>query len=138
MSPVEESLPKELYNPMVAAIWSIFLTPIFGEWCILQNSKALDDDEGIARSKGWIAGMIAAVVVFTMLPSFAGDKLLSIVLYLAWFFGSCRSHERWLMTAAPTYIRKSWLKPVFCGCGCLVLFLLFGGLLFGIFASACR
>ncbi|MBO5689866.1 MAG: hypothetical protein J6S73_08025 [Lentisphaeria bacterium] len=134
MSPVEDFSPKELYNPMGAAVWSIFLTPIFGEWCILQNSKVLDDEEGVARSKGWIAGMIAAVILFSLLPPFPGDKLLSIVLYLVWFFGSCRSHERWLLTAAPDYIRKSWLKPVFCGCGCLIFISLLFGLLVGLFA----
>ena len=121
MTPVEDFMPKELYHPMAAAVWSLFLTPVFGEWCILQNNKVLEDEEGVARSKGWIAGMIAAVAVFMMLPDFPGDGLLGIGLYLVWFFGSCRAHEQLLLTVAPEYRRKSWFKAVFCGCGCVIL-----------------
>lgn len=132
MTPMDEMSPKELYNPMVAAVLSIFLTPVFGEWCILQNSRALDDDEGVFKSKGWIAGMIGAVILFAMLPGFPGDKLFGIVLYLVWFFGSCRSHERLLLTLAPDYTRKSWIKPVFCGCGCLI----FAGFLISLVVGA--
>ena len=117
MSPVDDFMPRELYNPMVAAVWSIFLTPAFGEWCLLQNCKALDDDEGVFRSQSWFAGMIGAVFVYMLLPPFPGDKLLYIALYFAWFFGSCRPHGRMLLTLAPEYRRKSWLKPLFADAG---------------------
>ena len=58
MTPVDDFMPRELYNPTAAAVWSIFLTPAFGEWCLRQNCKALDDDEGVFRSQSWFAGMI--------------------------------------------------------------------------------
>ena len=118
MTPVDDFLPKELYNPMIAAVWSLFFTPVFGEWCLLQNSKELDDEEGVFRSKAWICGMIGAAIMFLLLPPFPGDKLLGILMYLVWFFGSCRPHEQLLLTVAPEYRRKSWFKPLFCGCGC--------------------
>ena len=121
MTTADDFLPKELYNPMIAAVWSIFFTPFFGEWCLLQNSKELDDEEGVFRSRAWICGMIGAVIVSLLLPPFPGDKVLIVFLYLVWFFGSCRPHEQMLLTVAPEYRRKSWFKPLFCGCGCLFL-----------------
>ena len=132
MSPVDDFMPRELYNPMVAAVWSIFFTPAFGEWCLLQNCKALDDDEGVFRSQSWFAGMIGAVFVYLLLPPFPGDKLLYIALYFAWFFGSCRPHGRMLLTLAPEYRRKSWLKPLFCGCGCYCLLGIIALLIWGV------
>lgn len=124
MSPADEKMPLELYDPVHIALLSVFLTPFFGEWCILQNSKALEDEEGVSHSRGWFAGMIGGAVLVMFLPSFPGSSLLSIAFYLVWFFGSCRPHERWLQTAAPEYIRKSLLKPAAGGCGCLILILL--------------
>ena len=83
-----EELPK-LYNPNSAGLLSIFLTPIFGSWCVWKNYKTLGDDARAVRSLIWTFCLAVIILSAVFFADWRWSKFIkwgNIALLLIWYF----------------------------------------------------
>ena len=114
-----EELPK-LYNPNSAGLLSIFLTPIFGSWCVWKNYETLGDDTRARRSLIWTFSLAVIILVCFFIPSRLGQivKWGNFALLLIWYFAEQKPQNDMLKMRAKAlgipkaYESESWLVPV--------------------------
>lgn len=117
-----------LWNPDAAANWSLLFTPIFGSWLHMLNWRALGETERAESAKTWLLLIVLLIVGLTLgaaaMPMSGLRELIwpvTLVLLLAWYFGSARGQARWVRARyGKAYPRKGWLPPL---AGALVLWL---------------
>jgi hypothetical protein len=120
-----------LWNPDVAALWSMPFGPVFGGVIHVLNARAIGDVRLLRKAENWlILNILATLSVYAILFSTRVDtsvlRVASIMLAAAvflWYFLAARSQSAYLLTHhGGRYRRKSWLVPV------LLAMLLYGAL----------
>ena len=122
---------QKLFSPKGIWLWSLLLSPLFGEWCIYRNYVAL----GLKRCyfSLFCLCLMAFFYVYTTLFLCAPFSNLShLLLFLAWTFGEFIFHKWMLERKYPGYEKRRWDFAVLSA----VFILLSGLVLFG-FLSVC-
>ena len=110
-----------IWNPDIATILSLPLTPIFGAYLHMLNWRALGEPQRAATSKKWLNASIAMVVLYTILPFALPDLkdveekmgLVAWVFLISWYFASARSQGKFVKERYGTnYTEKPWGKAL--------------------------
>ena len=59
----EASHAQALWNPVVAACWSVVFTPAFGAWLVMRNWEALGERRQARAARKWFVFSIGLLVV---------------------------------------------------------------------------
>ena len=111
---------KKLWNPNVAANWSLLLSPAFGAWIHAKNWQELNQPDKAKKSIIWaIAGCII-VIICSFLPK--GGGLLPVIFILSWYFSSGKKQMKFFEEHSINYTKKSWTKPLLVAIGILFLY----------------
>jgi len=114
-----------LWNPDVAGIWSIFLTPIFGSTLVLMNWKSIGDDAKTRTARTWLIVSIIMLVPAALIPGVVGLAYIVI-----WYFFWQRKQTKYIQEHwGKNYQRKGWSKPLLIGIGVMVVMSILGALL---------
>lgn len=120
-SSVENLETPALWNPDVAAVLSLFLTPAFGAFVHMDNWNALGEPAKAANSKAWlIAGLllVAFLPLLFTLENKVGVKgvvgLSLIIFLLCWYFICAQVQTKFIRARFGTvYLHNSWWRPIF-------------------------
>ncbi|MGN0869874.1 MAG: hypothetical protein ACI4UV_01685 [Victivallales bacterium] len=122
---------QKLFSPKGIWLWSLLLSPLFGEWCIYRNCATL----GLKRryfSFFCLCLMVLFYIYTILFLSVPFSNLSHLLLFLAWTFGEFIFHK-WLLDGKyPGYEKRRWDFAVLSA----VFILLSGLVLFG-FLSVC-
>ena len=104
-----------LWNPTVAGMWSVLLTPIFGSVVILKNWQSIGEQPRVKTGWAWLAVSVAMIIVFG--ATYWIHLIYLLAWYLAWPMKQARYvNERW----GANYPKKSWVAPLLVGLGVIV------------------
>lgn len=115
-----EEIP-ELWNPNVAANWSLLFSPAFGAFIHMKNWQALGEPEKASASKVWVILTLVVIFAVAFLPMLlpatkALDSLpnsFGFVLLFSWYFTSGRAQARYVHEQfGKSYPHKGWAKPL--------------------------
>ncbi|NUZ06024.1 hypothetical protein [Piscinibacter koreensis] len=118
---VSEEVAPALWNPGVAASWSLLLSPAFGAFLHMKNWQAMGEHEKAATAKGWMIGTLILLFCLILASSFWADskpleRLLSFAgmgLLFSWYFSSGKAQMAFVKARyGKAYPRKGWLKPM--------------------------
>jgi len=121
-----------LWNPNAAAMWSLLLTPAFGAFLHMKNWTALGEHGKADTSRKWFIGLVAAMVVLSIVSIWLPEsKLLSafgrgagIGMLVAWYVGSGKPQVAYVLGRyGKTYPRRGWLSAVLLGIAAMVALL---------------
>lgn len=73
-----------LWNPSVAACWSVVFTPAFGAWLLMRNWEVLGDKHQAMQSRKWFVFSVGLLVV-RLLSGALNSRLNSQSNLLLWF-----------------------------------------------------
>jgi hypothetical protein len=82
----EASHAQALWNPSVAACWSVIFTPAFGAYLLMRNWEALGDQRQAEASRKWFAFSIGLLAV-RVLSAAINTRLHSesnLILWVSW------------------------------------------------------
>ncbi len=98
---------KKLFSPKGIWLWSLLLSPLFGEWCIYRNCATL----GLKRryfSFFCLCLMVLFYIYTILFLSVPFSNLSHLLLFLAWTFGEFIFHK-WLLDGKyPGYEKRRW------------------------------
>jgi hypothetical protein len=104
-----------LWNPDVAGVWSLFLTPVFGSVILMLNYRSMGDEAGYVVAQRWLA--VSLVMLLAMTPV-RGGAWLSLAYLLVWYFGVQRAQTRLVARRwGKRYPKKGWGRPLAIGVG---------------------
>lgn len=115
-----EASPR-LWNPRVAANWSLLFSPVFGAWVQMKNWQALGEPARAQKSKNWVIASVAFFVVMTVLAVLLPDtramdgitRVLALVLLVVWYYANGKSQQAYVLGKfGKTYPKKGWGKPL--------------------------
>ena len=98
-----------LWNPNVAANWSIVFTPIFGAWIHAKNWRELGDFEKAKNSMYWVYGYAIFALVIGFVPDFPAATSIGVTVF--WYTSSAKEQINYVKSGS-FYEKKSWLKPI--------------------------
>ncbi len=110
-----------LWNPNVAANWSLIFTPIFGAYLHWKNWVALGQSQKAGLAQKWFYSAIGLMGVYPLqlvvLPNMriAEElvRLTGIVFLLSWYFGPARDQSKFVKDRFETsYPHRAWEKPL--------------------------
>lgn len=108
-----------LWNPETAAVWSYFLTPIFGAYIHAKNWRALGRPDKAKDNILWLWATVAYIVVVALLPSspdsIAVNAICTVVglgVLLTWYFSLAKPQARFITASFPRGYRKRPFMPV--------------------------
>lgn len=110
-----------LWNPGVAAAWSLLFSPAFGAAVHMRNWRVMGEHARAKESLVWLVATIAILFVLAvgtgLLPdSNEVDRLTSaggIGLLAAWYFTSGHAQQKYVKERYGTgYMRKGWARPL--------------------------
>jgi len=113
--------PVALWNPTVAANWSLLFSPVFGAYIHSRNWKSLGEPSKALRAKLWVfVGFIAAFGTPYVLPQ--GRQAWPAIYLIAWYFLDGRPQIKYVKARwGKNYKHKSWTKPLAIVCACLIV-----------------
>ena len=123
----------KLWNPDIAGVWSIFLSPVFGSVIILLNWKILGNDRETSIAWVWLVISLLALISMSILELPLASNLVFVI---TWYFAWQKKQTVYLKNNHPAYIKKSWIAPVILGIILLVLFSLIIGIILTYLANA--
>lgn len=99
--------PPRLWNPDVAGLWSLLLTPVFGSAMVWMNWKALGESSRAQIALLWLAVTVLALFLIATVNGFG------LIYLIIWYFGCQRPQTKYVKARwGDSYPRKSWLVPV--------------------------
>ncbi len=117
-----------LWNPDVAGVWSIFLTPVFGSIILLRNWQSIGDEEQVKTAKTWLILSIVMLAPAFFIP------FLGLVYIVVWYFAWQRHQTKYIQEVwGRNYPRKSWTKPLLIGISSILAIYLVLGILIVMF-----
>lgn len=130
--------PK-LYNPTVAAVLGILLSPIIGAWLHAINWRELGNEDAARQNMYVVYGTIAFGILSTLLYFFAAIEIpiMGWSIALGWFFSMGKNQIDFLRREAGNdYMRKKWGKVVkWISVGVLVYFFVYCFALYLLYTS---
>ena len=122
---VDYSAPR-LWNPNVAANWSLLFSPIFGAWVHAKNWKELGDYEKAKKSMLWVYGYTIFAVIVSFVPDFPNFSVIAITVF--WYTSFAKEQIHYVKSGKH-YEKKSWLAPILLAIvGTFILFGVIGAL----------
>jgi len=115
----EEKPP--IWNPNLAAILSIPLTPVFGAYLHMLNWRELGEPQRAATSQKWFKAAIALAIGYIILPVATPDlkdvdvkmSLVGWVFLISWYLASARSQAKFVKEKYGTnYTKRPWGKAL--------------------------
>lgn len=119
-APLSDSMDPRpaLWNPLIAALWSILFSPAFGAVLHARNAEALGRKEEADANWKWFYGTALFLIVslwvacIPAIPSIA-FKISALVLWAAWYFSTGRAQTLAVKKSLRTdYQRKDWAPPL--------------------------
>lgn len=118
-----EPIRPNLWNPNVAANWSLLLTPAFGAYLHAINWRALDNPERVKANIMWVWVTLVFLAInlgTIFLPeSKYVDRIMQLAglgILLGWYFTQARSQVRYIKKAfGNSYVKKRWGLPLLMG-----------------------
>lgn len=117
-----------LWNPTVAALWSIVFTPAFGAWLLMRNWEALGDARQALAARKWFVfsmGLLAVRLLSSAINARVNGQSNLMhwggwMFLLAWWIGAAAPQARLLHSRfGADYPRQGWdyalLLAVFAG-----------------------
>ncbi|MEO1087499.1 MAG: hypothetical protein AAFY88_24945 [Acidobacteriota bacterium] len=96
-----------LWNPDVAGIWSLLLSPVFGSILIWLNWRNLGEDAKAERG----LTMVIASVVMLVLTFFVRN--IGLFWIIVWYFAWQRKQTQYVHDRfGKNFPRRSWIRPV--------------------------
>ena len=115
-----------LWNPNVAANWSLLFSPIFGAWVHAKNWKELGDYEKAKKSMLWVYGYTIFAVIVSFVPDFPNISVIGITVF--WYTSFAKEQINYVKSGK-NYEKKSWLAPILLAIvGTFILFGVIGAL----------
>lgn len=115
----------ELYDPDVVGLLSLPFTPIFGSWCLWRNYKTLGNRLEERKVLKIAIVQLLYCVVLTVAVSiglhFICVWMFWFILLIPWYLRMQKPQADFLKLQRIRYRRKSWLFPVLCGSGAMVV-----------------
>ena len=107
-----------LWNPNAAGLWSVLLTPVFGQTLVYKNWQAIGDEKQIADAKKMLAICIAMIIV----PFLVNVNSISIAWLVAWYLISQKKQAIYVKEEWDNdYPRNKWSLPLLIGVTTFVL-----------------
>jgi hypothetical protein len=135
-------LAPAIWNPTVATLWSILLSPAFGAYIHMRNWHALSEPEKAATARGWFIVSLAVFCVVTALQGMqiptsqaanAATGALAFVYFLVWYFSVARDQAKYVKKKfGKSYQHKGWLKPLALAIGGVIALAIVVGLILGL------
>ena len=125
-TPPPASQPPALWNPNVAACWSLLFTPAFGAFLHARNAEALGRVDEAKANRVWFYVSIAYLgfaLVTIFIPAIPEGlfRLAAIGLLLGWYFSLGKKQIIYVKeTWRDGYERKPWKKPLLIAFGWLI------------------
>lgn len=111
-----------LWNPRVATVWGLLLSPAFSAYIHMRNWQALGQEDKAMEARTWFR-MVIGIIVVACLLSTVGDMLgrdldlpssTGLGLLLAWHIWGGRGQERYIAAVTGgAYARLPWTQKVF-------------------------
>jgi uncharacterized membrane protein YfcA len=125
---VRVSKPK-LWNPNVAANWSLIFSPIFGALLLSKNWTELGQPDRAKSNQTWAIGCIIFLLFVVLVPSRPmldrTMQLGGIILLLTWYFSQGRKQAKFVKEKyGKEYEKKKWGQPILIAIGCFVGFII--------------
>lgn len=127
----DAALLHPIWNPDVAANWSLLFTPAFGAYLQMLNWEAMGEAGRATTAKVWfyvsVAILITSVAVLLLFPAESEAarviSKLPLPFLFIWYFAAARKQARYVREKYGTsYAKKSWGKPIGVGVGAVVLY----------------
>jgi lysylphosphatidylglycerol synthetase-like protein (DUF2156 family) len=116
--PVDDRAPA-LWDPEVAADWSLLLSPAFGAALQMRNWQHLGRPEEAAASRNWVIGSLVfclLAIVLSVQMGVNGAEMscsLYLILLMVWYLNSGKAQARYVRDHfGADYRRRSWGKPI--------------------------
>lgn len=122
-----ENAFSSLWNPNVAASWSLLFSPIFGALIHAKNWKELGQEENAKKSMLWAYIGMIFMIVFIFLPDSLGFTP-AIIFLLVWYFVVGNKQMKYISENQIQYSKKDWKKPISIALISLVAYILFSSL----------
>lgn len=108
---VAENLPQ-LWSPNLAAIWSLFLSPIFGAYIVSSNWEQLGEKGRASTASSWLwVGVAVYIIAMLAIPD--AFIVITLIWLLLWYIFSARPQSKYVKTQYNgSYKLKSWFKPI--------------------------
>jgi GYF domain 2 len=118
-----EPVRLQLWNPDVAANWSLLLTPAFGAYLHATNWRTLGKPKGVTANMVWVGVTVAFLALnlgMLFVPDFhamAGImQMVGLGLLCGWYFSQGRPQAQYVKaTLRRDYIKKGWGRPLLAG-----------------------
>jgi uncharacterized membrane protein YfcA len=135
---VQGEAAPPLWNPGVAASWSLLFSPAFGAFLHMKNWEALGESDKAAAAKKWVVVIIATIlglsVAGAILPH---NKDLAVVLRLSnlgllltWYYASGKPQTNFVKSRyGKQYPRKEWAQPLLIAIAAIIGFIVVVGVL---------
>lgn len=136
--------PLSLWNPSVAAIWSLLLTPAFGAYIQALNWQTLGREDKVRTSMVWVYLSLAIVALMPLFYFLYGkdpqvealNKALNVGYLLVWYFLHAQEQIKFIVVEFEgEYKKKPWGTALCYGLGTLFIFILFATLVLGLVFS---
>lgn len=122
--------PPPIWNPNVIALWSVFLSPIFGAYIYARNWDILGEPERARASLCWsFAGLAGFTALYVLLPDLGDGRAHETIKtfrygYLVlWYFGSAYAQVKFVRhNLGVDYPRRPWAQAVSAGFIALALY----------------
>jgi TPR repeat protein/serine/threonine protein kinase len=124
--PVEVAAPA-LWNPTTAVNLGVILTPAFGAFLHARNYKALGRPADAKSGMYWFYGMAACGFIGMLFTSpLSYFKVTNFFFLILWYFISAKKQIKLVESKfGKNYTKKSFIKPLFAGIGCLFAVVIF-------------
>jgi hypothetical protein len=112
-----------IWNPNVAACWSLFFSPVFGAILLTMNWRSLGEEEKATTSRLWAIASLVLLLLSMAAPFVAGDSAgvqlamdgIAFGMLISWYITSARSQARYVRERfGGVYPRRGWIVPIIC------------------------
>jgi len=115
--PARSDVAPPIWNPTVAANWSLVFTPAFGSFVQMLNWEALGEPEKATGAKQWFIASVVVLIASAATALLLEDtgkvdvatRLAGFVYLFIWYFASGRAQARYVRERfGKSYPRKRW------------------------------
>lgn len=121
LNEVPSNQAPAIWNPRVAANWSLLFSPVFGAILHTMNWRALGEPERAKVSRMWAIGCVVFLLLSIFSPFVFGDsagadlmeRAAGLGLLIVWYTTNGRSQMRYVEERyGNSYPHKGWGKPI--------------------------
>ena len=125
-------LKLELYSPMIAGMWSLLFTPVFGAWCFFRNCQLLKDAAATEKALLYLVANVyfylfyAIIITFILCIDQTVKGIPEIIMSLSfvatiilqhWCWKEVNAHNQYLQDQKVDYKSNSFCHPVIVAIG---------------------